>query len=168
MSSTSSGPASVDEILRGAGLDGLGKDPASEAVRACIERLWSRVSTEDKGQQALVRGEALKRLEDASVRAPATTYDAIVDSLKHADAPAKRSTGTLPAGGRRSRRRRRRDRLRQEGWPILKPQTCSICQDPIEEFWTDEWPLGKLTDEWPLGKITDTYPKAEGFSGGSG
>ena len=51
---------------------------------------------------------------------------------------------------------------------MSKPQTCSICQDPIEEFWTDEWPLGKLTDEWPLGKITDTYPKAEGFSGGSG
>ena len=89
---------------------------------------------------------------------------------------------------------------------MSKPQTCSICQDPIEvnwmgwadgnnampvndgrccdrcndsivlharielaeEFWTDAWPLGKLTDEWPLGKITDTYPKAEGFSGGSG
>ena len=29
---------------------------------------------------------------------------------------------------------------------MLKPQTCAICQDPIEEFWTDEWPLEKMTD----------------------
>ena len=30
----------------------------------------------------------------------------------------------------------------------------------VEEFWTDEWPLGKLTDEWPLGKMTDTIKAA--------
>jgi len=61
--------------------------------------------------------------------------------------------------------------------PVNDGRCCDRCNDSIvlharielaEEFWTDAWPLGKLTDEWPLGKITDTYPKAEGFSGGSG
>lgn len=89
---------SIEELLAGAGFDGLGEDPSPEAIRLCVERLWDRISAEDVGQKSLIREEAVKRLRRAGVRSAASVYDNLIKSMVDSSEEQQSDGGTIAPG----------------------------------------------------------------------